>query len=95
MPSRWRLPAPSTRSPSPGARPGEFLTGAAGGINGGGGDVTLTDVIPDLAAQSVTVWGHSNPGAVPGAYEVVATAICVPRGAGQLPAGRVGEREQR
>jgi len=62
---------------------GEFLTGAAGGVNGGGGDVTLTDVIPDLAAQSVTVWGHSNPGAVPGAYDVVATAICAP---GAVPA---------
>jgi hypothetical protein len=57
---------------------GEFLTGAAGSIVNGNGDVTLTDVIPDLATQSVTVWGHSNPGAVPGAYTVVAQAICVP-----------------
>lgn len=57
---------------------GQFLTGAGGQIVGGTGDVTLTDVIPDLAAQTVTVWGHSNPGAAPPAYSVVAQAICVP-----------------
>jgi hypothetical protein len=62
---------------------GEFLSGAGGSIVNGNGDVTLTDVIPDLATQSVTVWGHSNPGAVPGAYTVVAQAICVP---GAVPA---------
>jgi hypothetical protein len=62
---------------------GEFLTGAGGAIVNGNGDVTLTDVIPDLAAQSVTVWGHSNPGAVPAAYDVIAQAICVP---GAVPA---------
>ncbi|MFG1604873.1 hypothetical protein [Actinoplanes sp. NPDC049265] len=57
---------------------GEFLSGAGGGVIGGNGDVTLTDAIPDLPGQSVTVWAHANPGAVPGAYDVVAQAICVP-----------------
>ena len=57
--------------------PGEFLSGAGGGITGGGDDVTLTDVIPDVAAGSVTVWGHTNSAAMP-AYTVVAQAICVP-----------------
>ena len=57
---------------------GQFLSGAAGSVAGGAGDVTMTDVIPDLGTQSVTVWGHSNPGAVPGPYTVVAQAICVP-----------------
>jgi hypothetical protein len=57
---------------------GQTLTGGAGSVAGGAGDVTMTDVIPNLATQSVTVWGHSNPGAVPGPYTVVAQAICVP-----------------
>jgi hypothetical protein len=57
--------------------PGEFLSGAGGGITGGGDDVTLTDIIPDVAAGSVTVWGHTNSPAIP-AYTVVAQAICVP-----------------
>jgi len=58
---------------------GQFLSGAAGSVVGGAGDETMTDVIPNLATQSVTVWGHTNPGAVaPGAYTVVAQAICVP-----------------
>lgn len=63
---------------------GQFLTGAGGAIAGGGGDVTLTDIIPNVAAQSVTVWGHVNPGAAAGGYDVVARAICVP---GAPPAG--------
>ena len=57
---------------------GQVLTGAGGWIVGGAGDVTLTDVIPSLATQTVTAWGHANPGAAPGAYVVVAQAICVP-----------------
>jgi hypothetical protein len=56
---------------------GEFLSGAAGGILGGGGDVTLTDVIPNLVTRSVTVWGHTNSAATP-AYSVVAQANCLP-----------------
>jgi hypothetical protein len=56
---------------------GDYLTGASGGISGGGGDVTLTDIIPNLANMSVTVWGHINPGGAPG-YTVVAEAICAP-----------------
>jgi len=56
---------------------GEFLTGASGGILGGGGDVTLTDVIPDVLNRSVTVWGHTNSGNMP-AYSVVAQANCLP-----------------
>jgi hypothetical protein len=62
---------------------GQFLSGAGGAVLGGGGDVTMTDVIPNLATQSVTVWGHVNPGGVAGAYTVVAQAICVP---GAVPA---------
>jgi hypothetical protein len=62
---------------------GEYLTGAAGGIVGAGKNVTLTDVIPDLATNSVTVWGHTNPGGAPG-YSTVAQAICRP---GAPPAG--------
>lgn len=58
--------------------PGQFLSGAGGAVAGGNGDVTLTDVTPDLGTATVTVWGHANPGAVPGAYTVVAQAICVP-----------------
>ena len=58
---------------------GQFLSGAAGSVVGGAGDATMADVIPNLGTQSVTVWGHANPGAVaPGAYTVVAQAICVP-----------------
>lgn len=57
---------------------GEFLAGAGGSTETGAGNVTLTDIIPNLATRSVTVWGHANPGAVPGAYTVVAQAICLP-----------------
>jgi hypothetical protein len=62
---------------------GEYLTGGAGGIVGAGRNVTLTDVVPDLATNSVTVWGHTNPGGAPG-YSTVAQAICRP---GAPPAG--------
>ncbi|WP_433731620.1 hypothetical protein ACQP2Y_23190 [Actinoplanes sp. CA-051413] len=62
---------------------GQYLTGAAGGIVGAGKNVTLTDVIPDLATNSVTVWGHTNPGGAPG-FSTVAQAICRP---GAPPAG--------
>jgi hypothetical protein len=54
---------------------GDYLTGAGGGIVGAGKNVTLTDVLPNLATNSVTVWGHTNPGGAPG-YSVVAQAIC-------------------
>jgi hypothetical protein len=56
---------------------GEYLTGGGGRIDGGGRDVTLTDVIPDINARTVTVWGHTNGAAAP-AYSVVAQAICRP-----------------
>jgi hypothetical protein len=62
---------------------GQFLSGGGGAIVGGGGDVTLVDIIPDLAAQSVTVRGRANPGAAPPAYVVLAQSICVP---GAVPA---------
>jgi hypothetical protein len=55
----------------------QFLSGGGGGIIGGAGDVTLTGIVPDLAAGSVTVTGHDNPGGSP-AYTVVAQAICLP-----------------
>ena len=35
---------------------GDYLTGVAGGIVGAGKNVTLTDVIPNLATNSATVW---------------------------------------
>jgi hypothetical protein len=64
----------SATAPCPG---GQFVVGAAGGIVGAGKNVTLTDVIPNLATNSVTVWGHTNPGGAP-AYSTVAQAICRP-----------------
>lgn len=67
-----------TASASASCPAGEFLAGGGGAIDNGGGDVTLTDIIPNLATQTVTVWGHANPGAAPGAWEVEAQAICVP-----------------
>jgi hypothetical protein len=77
--TRVTAPAGTVSQPATAVCPaGEFLSGAGGAVTGGGGNVTLTDVVPDLAGQSVTVWAHSNPGAVPGAYDVVAQAICVP-----------------
>lgn len=57
---------------------GEYLTGGGGAVVNGGGDVTLTDVIPDLGTNQVHVWAHANPGAAPGAYQVQAQAICLP-----------------
>lgn len=63
----------------------QFLSGAGGGVTGGGGDVTLTDVIPNLATRSVTVWAHTNSPVMP-AYTVGAEAICVP---GPAPANHV------
>jgi hypothetical protein len=56
---------------------GEHLTGGAGSVNLGGGLVTMTDVIPDLPTNSVTVWAHANSAAPP-AFDVVAQAICAP-----------------
>ena len=56
---------------------GEYLTGGGGRIVGGGPDITMTDVIPNLATNSVTVWGHANSAALP-AFDVVAQAICLP-----------------
>jgi hypothetical protein len=56
---------------------GQYLTGAGGGIVGAGKNVTFTDVIPNLATNSVTTWGRTNPGGAP-AYSTVAQAICRP-----------------
>lgn len=56
---------------------GQYLTGAGGSVSPAGGNVTMTDLLPDLATASVTVWGHVNPGALP-AFDVVAQAICAP-----------------
>lgn len=72
-----------TQSATAFCQAGEFLSGGGGAIVGAGGDVTLVDIIPDLATQSVTVRGRANPGAAPPAYTVVAQAICVP---GMVPA---------
>lgn len=58
--------------------PGQILTGAGGSIVGGGGNVTLTDVIPNIATATVTAWGHVNGGGVSPAFTVVAQAICLP-----------------
>jgi hypothetical protein len=55
----------------------QWLSGGAGQITGAGRNVTLTDIIPNLANRSVTVWAHTNPGGMPG-YNVVAQAICRP-----------------
>lgn len=57
---------------------GQYLTGAGGAVVNGNGDVTLTDIIPDTVARTVTVWGHANGGAAPAAYQVRAQAICLP-----------------
>jgi len=54
---------------------GYNLVGAGGGIDGGGGDVVMTDVIPTVSAGTVTVWGHEK-GAFAGNWSVVAHAIC-------------------
>lgn len=53
------------------------LVGAGGQVNGGGGNVVMTDVIPNVATDAVTVWGHTK-GAFGGMWEVVAVAICEP-----------------
>jgi hypothetical protein len=55
---------------------GQFLTGGGGSV-GGGGDVTLTDVIPNLATATVTVSARINSGAAP-AFTLVAQADCAP-----------------
>ena len=57
---------------------GQYLTGAGGWVDGGGGDVALTDVIPDIGARTVTAWAHAVGVAVPGAYRLQAQAICLP-----------------
>jgi hypothetical protein len=56
---------------------GEHLTGTGGSVNGAGGLVTMTDLIPDLPTNSVTVWAHTTTAALP-AFSVVAQAICAP-----------------
>jgi hypothetical protein len=54
---------------------GTALVGAGGRIANGNGNVVMTDVIPNVAAGTVTVWGHEN-GAYGGMWETLAFAIC-------------------
>jgi hypothetical protein len=72
------VPAGTTSARAVAACPaGQILTGSGGSVTGGG-DVTLTDVIPDIAAGTVTAWGHVNAGGVSPAFTVTAQAICAP-----------------
>jgi hypothetical protein len=56
---------------------GTNLVGAGGQINVGGGNVVLSAVIPNVAANTVTAIGQEN-GAFGGMWSVTATAICEP-----------------
>jgi hypothetical protein len=56
---------------------GTSLVGTGGQINNGNGNVVMTDVIPNVATGTVTVWGHEN-GAYPLNWSVTAIAICEP-----------------
>jgi hypothetical protein len=54
---------------------GSRLVGAGGQIIPSSGNVVMTDVIPDVGAGTVTVWGHENGAFAPN-WQVSAAAIC-------------------
>jgi hypothetical protein len=54
---------------------GTQVVGTGGRIVGGLGEVLITDIIPNAALTSVTVWGGEN-GLFTGSWEVVAIAMC-------------------
>jgi len=54
---------------------GSALVGTGGKITGGAGQVVMTDVIPNVAAGTVTVWGVEKV-AFAGAWSVSAYAVC-------------------
>jgi hypothetical protein len=54
---------------------GSRLVGAGGQIIPSSGNVVMTDVIPDVGAGTVTVWGHEK-GAFALNWQVSAAAIC-------------------
>lgn len=54
---------------------GSVLVGAGGQIIPSSGDVVMTDVIPNVGAGTVTVWGHEK-GFFGGNWQVAAQAIC-------------------
>jgi hypothetical protein len=54
---------------------GSVLVGAGGQIVPSSGNVVMTDVIPNVAAGTVTVWGHEK-GAWAFNWQVSAEAIC-------------------
>jgi hypothetical protein len=56
---------------------GTNLVGTGGQINNGNGNVVMTDVIPDVAADTVTVWGVETA-AYALNWTVTAVAICEP-----------------
>jgi len=56
---------------------GTSLVGSGGEITGGGGNVVLSALIPDILAGTVTAIGEEN-GAYAGVWSVSATAICQP-----------------
>jgi hypothetical protein len=58
--------------------PGLNLVGAGGRIRGAAGLVTMTDVIPDVAANQVTVNGNEAGAGTGVAWAVEAIAICDP-----------------
>jgi hypothetical protein len=58
---------------------GDRLVGTGARLEGGGNEVLLTRIIPDLATDSVTAWGIENV-AVATNWQVVAWAVCAPAG---------------
>lgn len=54
---------------------GTTLVGTGGQILPSSGNVVMTDIIPNVAAGTVTVWGHEK-GAFAGNWQVSAAAYC-------------------
>lgn len=52
------------------------LVGTGGGITNGGGRVVIDDIIPNLVAGTVTVWGRPVAGGATADWSVTAVAIC-------------------